>query len=174
MVFSNLLFIYLFLPLCLLLYYICKNRTYRNGILIIFSLLFYSFGEPVWVVLLIFSAIVDYLNGLFIEKYRGKKIAVLGCWAFSNTADLSYRISIHFSDFPLMFRSLLFLQEFPFTPSRLFPILWTYTGTKQRYSIISLIFFFMFQCFFSLLQVLSSDIPILPPRQRNAAAPLRI
>ncbi|MBQ8569154.1 MAG: MBOAT family protein [Oscillospiraceae bacterium] len=78
MVFSNLLFIYLFLPLCLLLYYICKNRTYRNGILIIFSLLFYSFGEPVWVVLLIFSAIVDYLNGLFIEKYRGKKIAVLG------------------------------------------------------------------------------------------------
>lgn len=78
MVFSNLLFIYLFLPLCLLLYYICKNRIYRNGILIIFSLLFYSFGEPVWVGLLIFSAVVDYLNGLFIEKYRGKKIAVLG------------------------------------------------------------------------------------------------
>ncbi len=80
MVFSDLLFIYMFLPLCLLLYYILPDITYRNGVLIIFSLIFYSFGEPVWVLLLIGSALVDYINGLFIAKYKRQKsrLAVLG------------------------------------------------------------------------------------------------
>lgn len=78
MVFSDLLFLYLFLPLCMLLYYILPFRGWRNGVLIIFSLMFYAFGEPVWVLLLIGSALVDYINGLFIEKHRGRKIAVLG------------------------------------------------------------------------------------------------
>jgi len=80
LVFSDLLFIYIFLPMCLLTYYIFPNTTYRNGVLIIFSLLFYSFGEPVWVLLLIGSALVDYLNGLFIVHCRRRKsrAAVLG------------------------------------------------------------------------------------------------
>ena len=68
----------MFLPVCLLLYYIIPSRIYKNGILIISSLLFYSFGEPVWVVMLIASALVDYINGLFIERFREQKIAVLG------------------------------------------------------------------------------------------------
>lgn len=46
--------------------------------LIIFSLLFYAWGEPVWVVLLLLTATADYLNGRFIEKHRGKPIARLG------------------------------------------------------------------------------------------------
>lgn len=62
----------------MILYYIIPNLTYKNGILIVFSLLFYSFGEPVWVLLLIGSAAVDYFNGLFIEHFRGRKTAVLG------------------------------------------------------------------------------------------------
>ena len=80
LVFSDLLFIYVFLPLCLFLYYIFPSTVYRNGVLIIFSLAFYSFGEPVWVLLLIGSALVDYLNGLFIDKHkkRHSRIAVLG------------------------------------------------------------------------------------------------
>lgn len=78
MVFSDLLFLYLFLPLCMILYYILPFRGWKNGVLIIFSLMFYAFGEPVWVLLLIGSALVDYCNGLFIEKHRGQKIAVLG------------------------------------------------------------------------------------------------
>lgn len=78
MVFSDLLFIYLFLPLCLVLYYIIGNKTWKNGILIIFSLIFYSFGEPVWVCLLILSSICDYLCGLFIEKHRKEKKKTAG------------------------------------------------------------------------------------------------
>lgn len=78
MVFSNLLFIYLFLPLCLFLYYLTKNPAVRNGVLIVFSLIFYSFGEPVAILLMASSTLIDYFNGLFIEKNRGRKIAVLG------------------------------------------------------------------------------------------------
>lgn len=78
LVFSNLLFIYLFLPLCLFLYYLTKNPAVRNGVLIVFSLIFYSFGEPVAILLMASSTLIDYFNGLFIEKNRGRKIAVLG------------------------------------------------------------------------------------------------
>ena len=78
LVFSNLLFIYLFLPLCLFLYYLTKNPAVRNGVLIVFSLIFYSFGEPVAILLMASSTLIDYCNGLFIEKNRGRKIAVLG------------------------------------------------------------------------------------------------
>ena len=78
MVFSNTLFLYLFLPINLILYYAVKNRKWKNFILIIFSLAFYAWGEPVWIFLLIFSSLVDYGHGLFIEKHRGTKLAKIG------------------------------------------------------------------------------------------------
>ena len=72
MVFSNLFFLYLFLPLNIVFYFITKNRGFRNAVLILFSLVFYAWGEPVWVTLLIFSATIDYFHGLIIERNRGK------------------------------------------------------------------------------------------------------
>ncbi len=69
MVFASLVFLYLFLPLNLLLYYATKNIAWRNCVLVVFSLFFYAWGEPVWVVLLLFSAFVDYCNGLVIRRY---------------------------------------------------------------------------------------------------------
>ena len=71
MVFSNLIFLYLFLPANILLYYITKNNAWRNAVLVVFSLLFYAWGEPVWFTLLIFSATIDYFHGRICEKYRG-------------------------------------------------------------------------------------------------------
>ena len=73
MVFSNLIFIYVFLPLCLVFYYSVRSAKLRNLVLALFSLAFYAWGEPVWVLLLVFSAAVDYFNGLFIEKCRIRK-----------------------------------------------------------------------------------------------------
>jgi alginate O-acetyltransferase complex protein AlgI len=81
MVFSSLIFLFLFLPACLILYYATPWLKLRNWILILFSLLFYAWGEPVWVVLLLASAVIDYCNGLFIEKFRGKPLAVLGVYS---------------------------------------------------------------------------------------------
>ena len=78
MVFASLIFLFLFLPLNLLLYYSTKNPNWRNIILIIFSLVFYGWGEPIWITLLIFSSFIDYFNARLIEKYRGTKWAKLG------------------------------------------------------------------------------------------------
>ena len=72
MVFSNLIFLYLFLPANILLYYITRNPAWRNGVLILFSLFFYAWGEPVWVTLLIFSATIDYFHGRICEAYAGR------------------------------------------------------------------------------------------------------
>lgn len=70
MVFSSLFFLCVFLPVSLGLYYIVKNRTYRNWVLIITSLFFYAWGEPVWVSLLFISTLFDYYCALIIEKNR--------------------------------------------------------------------------------------------------------
>ena len=78
MVFASLIFLFLFLPLNLILYYSSKNATWRNWVLIIFSLFFYGWGEPIWITLMIFSAFIDYFNAIFIEKYKGTKWAKLG------------------------------------------------------------------------------------------------
>jgi len=74
MIFSSLTFIVLFLPIFLLVYFCVPKKCIkaRNLVLLAFSLLFYAAGEPVWVVLLIFSASCDCLIGLFMEKYQGK------------------------------------------------------------------------------------------------------
>ena len=72
MVFSNLIFLCLFLPANILLYYLTRNPAWRNGVLILFSLFFYAWGEPVWVTLLIFSATIDYFHGKICEKYIGQ------------------------------------------------------------------------------------------------------
>ncbi|MBL0273979.1 MAG: MBOAT family protein [Chitinophagaceae bacterium] len=78
MVFASLLFIFIFLPLNLILYYSSKNPKWRNGVLIVFSLIFYGWGEPIWISLLILSSLFDWANALFIQKHRGTKWAKIG------------------------------------------------------------------------------------------------
>lgn len=78
MVFADLLFLFLFLSLCLLFYYSTKNPKIRNWVLITFSLVFYAWGEPIWIVLLILSSAVDWANSIFIENHRGTKWAKVG------------------------------------------------------------------------------------------------
>ena len=70
MVFSSLFFIYGFLPACMLLYAAVPGIQRKNIVLIALSLFFYAWGEPVWVLLLIFSATMDYLCGRMIGKAR--------------------------------------------------------------------------------------------------------
>ena len=80
MVFSHLLFIYAFLPLLMILYYCRQNNNWRRGVLLAFSLVFYAWGEPLYILLMLFSAGMNYAFGLFIgasETDRGKKIAVV-------------------------------------------------------------------------------------------------
>lgn len=76
-VFSSLTFLYLFLPACLLLYFARPSVSYRNWILVIFSLFFYAWGEPVYVFLLILSAAMNYGFGILIDRAEDRKRAKL-------------------------------------------------------------------------------------------------
>ncbi len=68
MVFSNLFFLYIFMPLLLLAYFALKNNAWRRGVLIAFSLFFYAWGEPLYVFLMIGMVLANYLFGLFLSK----------------------------------------------------------------------------------------------------------
>ena len=68
MIFSDLFFLYFFLPICLICYFAFKDIKYRNLVLIVFSLLFYAWGEPVWMVLLLISTVINYFLGKVITK----------------------------------------------------------------------------------------------------------
>lgn len=77
MVFSKLFFIYFFLPLCLFAYALAKGTKAKNIVLIIFSLIFYAWGEPVYVFLMLFSAFVNYIAAIVIGKHKDTKIDTL-------------------------------------------------------------------------------------------------
>lgn len=72
MVFSSLVFIAVFLPAVLILYNVSRNITYKNIILVIVSLIFYAWGEPVWVIALLFSGSIDYIHGRIISSHPGR------------------------------------------------------------------------------------------------------
>ncbi len=71
MVFADLFFIYIFLPLCFISYFLAKTLSAKNVVLIVFSLIFYAWGEPLWIVLLIFSSFLNWYIGILIGKNRG-------------------------------------------------------------------------------------------------------
>lgn len=83
MVFSSILFLFRFLPAFLILYFVVPKRA-RNLVLFLGSLVFYAWGEPVYVVLMLFSTLSDYIHGLLIARYRGKRAAT--CFLISSVA----------------------------------------------------------------------------------------
>ena len=70
MVFADLFFIYFFLPLCLVSYFLAKDLKKKNIVLIAFSLAFYAWGEPIYVLMLVFSSVMNWGIGLLIERFR--------------------------------------------------------------------------------------------------------
>ena len=74
MVFSSVVFLFRFLPMFFILYYLAGGRM-RNVILFLGSLVFYAWGEPVYVLLLLFSTVADYVHGRLIERFRGRRAA---------------------------------------------------------------------------------------------------
>ena len=94
MVFSSLLFLFRFLPIVLLAYYILPKKC-RNFVLFLSSLIFYAWGEPVYVVLILLSTCVDYAAGLAVHYFKekgkmsGAKVMV-ACSAVINLALLGF------------------------------------------------------------------------------------
>jgi alginate O-acetyltransferase complex protein AlgI len=83
MVFSSPVFIFLFLPVVYLINLVIPKR-FSNGFLLLFSLLFYAWGEPLYVFLMIFSGLVNYLLTLRMEKESSdRKLSMIGAVIFN-------------------------------------------------------------------------------------------
>lgn len=97
MVFSSITFLFYFLPLVLFSYFLSPSKL-KNLTLLIFSLIFYTFGEPKYIFIMIFSTIVDYIHALIIDKYRNTlnaKIAFIS----SIVINLSLLVFFKYSNF---------------------------------------------------------------------------
>ena len=98
MVFSSPAFLFAFLPLCFLLYRLLPGLTAKNVLLTLVSVVFYAFGEPVYVLLLLASVVVNYLSGRLIVSQRFNKKAVV---ALSVAVNLGLLSVFKYTDFAL-------------------------------------------------------------------------
>ncbi len=92
MIFSNIFFLFRFLPVVLFVYYLVPYK-YKNGIITIASLIFYSWGEVRYFPIMIASTVVDFFSSLYIEKHRGnrKKMNIgLACSVLFNMGSLIF------------------------------------------------------------------------------------
>lgn len=78
MVFSGIPFLFFFLPISLILYYAVPFKA-KNYILLLSSLIFYAWGEPVYILLMIASTAASYISGLLVIKYPTKKKLFMIC-----------------------------------------------------------------------------------------------
>ncbi len=98
MVFSSIPFLYFFLPIVIILYFAVPKK-FRNLILFLCSLMFYAWGELIYVTIMLFSTVLDYTNGRLLERFEGcgkKRRAIL---IFDIIANLGILMFFKYSDF---------------------------------------------------------------------------
>lgn len=105
MVFSSVLFLFRFLPIFMICYFLVPGRM-KNVILFLGSLFFYAWGEPVYVLLMLFSTVVDYVNGRLIERCQGSRKAMLPLVA-SVVINLAILCFFKYADFLIQTVNLL-------------------------------------------------------------------
>lgn len=100
MIFSSLLFLFRFLPAVLVCYYIVP-RGLRNLVLFLFSLLFYAWGEPVYIILMVISILVSYTGGIVVDrmKRQGRPRAAKTALVISSVISLSLLGFFKYADF---------------------------------------------------------------------------
>lgn len=89
MVFSSLIFLFAFFPIFLLVYYLCP-KSLKNFVIMISGIIFYAWGEPIYVVLIMISIVVDYTAGRIIHSLDKKKVAR----TIALIVSVSYNLSI--------------------------------------------------------------------------------
>lgn len=116
MVFSSLVFLGFYLTITLVVYYV-SPRKFRNLWLFVVSLIFYGWGEPLYVLLMLFSTVVDYTHGWLIGKYRLSKpklakglvvssaiinLALLGFFKYAGFISNTLKVVIPFLNIPVI------------------------------------------------------------------------
>ncbi len=111
MVFSSTIFLCVYLPLVLLGYYICPKKG-RNLFLLIVSLVFYAWGEPKYVFLMIFSILVNYIFGRLMDKNRGRQKRMKLLLVLSVVIDLGLLSVFKYTDFVITNVNAIFGSSF--------------------------------------------------------------
>lgn len=111
MVFSSTIFLCVYLPLVLLGYYICPKKG-RNLFLLIVSLVFYAWGEPKYVFLMIFSILVNYIFGRLMDKNRGRQKRMKLLLLLSVVIDLGLLSVFKYTDFVITNINAIFGANF--------------------------------------------------------------
>ncbi len=113
MVFSSAVFLLIFLPVVLLLYYVLPARA-RNPLLLVTSLIFYAWGEPVYILIMLFSTVFDYCNGRLLERLDQKGKPELRKWVLvlSLIGNLGMLGFFKYTDFLISSLNTLTGQEF--------------------------------------------------------------
>jgi len=89
MLFSSMTFVFIFLPIVLLLYLISKKELH-NPILLIASIIFYAWGEPKYLAIMLYTILINYFGAIAIDKFSSHKKLLLGITIFANLGFLIY------------------------------------------------------------------------------------
>lgn len=114
MVFSSIVFLCIYFPAVILCYYLCP-KSLRNLFLLLASLLFYAWGEPKYILIMLFSTVFDYCNGRLLEYFEAKKKNTFGriILIISVIGNLGILCFFKYTDFILTAFSSLTNSEFP-------------------------------------------------------------
>ncbi|MBP0960491.1 MAG: MBOAT family protein [Oscillospiraceae bacterium] len=110
MVFSSLTFIYLFLPIVLILYFISPMKI-KNLIIFISGILFYAWGEPICVLIMLLSTVIDYTAGIFMHKFDDNQKKRTICLIVSVVMNVGLLAIFKYSDFIIDSVNALFNLE---------------------------------------------------------------
>jgi len=101
LVFSSLIFIYLFLAITLILYFFAaRSIQQKNAVLLIMSLFFYAWGEPKWIILMLISTAVEYFGAIVVDAYKEENKAVAkGALGISVSVALLFLFIFKYFDF---------------------------------------------------------------------------
>ena len=89
MLFSTMTFVYIFLPIVLLLYLVTKKELH-NPILLIASIIFYAWGEPKYLAIMLLSILINYFGAIAINKFQTHKKPILIATIIGNLGFLIY------------------------------------------------------------------------------------
>ena len=146
MLFSSIVFICFFLPIVLIGNYLLSfSRTAQNVLLLIASLFFYAWGEPVYVLIMIFSILMNYCFGLFVDKFDGQKKQQKTVVVISVIMNLGILFVFKYAGFVIRNLNLLFGENLIPEPQLALPI-----GIS----------FFTFQALSYVIDVYRKDAPV--------------
>lgn len=112
MLFSSLVFLFIFLPSVIFLYYI-SPRKLKNSILLIFSLFFYGYGEPKYLIIMLLSIAINYIMGLLVDKYRDNQTLGKAMIFITVVANLSVIGYYKYADFVIVNINQIFKTYLP-------------------------------------------------------------